>query len=278
MRSLVVVLLFVVSSIYAEIAVNAPAAWATVRSNPLIVQLVGDSASIGKNKKFTLVEVAEKREKVIATKRQKISGQSFAFDFAVAPKTVGGMSYYAIKWIGDDGEEVVVAPIGFAPAQNLSQSTPLEVVSTQIKDPEKFLQEKGTQIGASRVAFSWTPDKLVIVTQGEVLVTLDPGNLKSSFSAFSQRYVSTRESSQYDFYYNTRLVGKEGISYTAVEWKGDMQVTDGAVKVIEIPWHELGIKSFSGRKLGFSLLIKGNAFPAGAKKYNPATWGDLILK
>lgn len=276
MKAAVVFIVMCSVTLFAELSVNNPSPWVSLRSSQLDVQLVSDSSSIGKTYVFSLVANEKGKGRTISTITQKISDENVLVSFKPT-KALGGQNYYSVMWQDDSSDEVSLAPIGLSP-DSLFDSFTIGAESQTAPDRARLLSTVGVLVGTTRIAFYWNVSNLYIISDAKGFVGIDPGNLKGSFVSFSNRYVTIEDDSSVFFSQYLRQYSTGGVTYKHATWSGEMSASSDSITTVIIPWYELGIKPSSGRALGIILSNEESTLPAKGLKTVPATWGTLILK
>ncbi len=265
----------------ATVAFNSPVQWRSVRTNDVPVFFLADSTVAGSTMTLTLVE--NNNGRVIKRKRVTVAEGGNTDTIRVANPFTDGENYYSLKWsVGE--ESGVLAPFSVTPIDGGIDPNALAVSTAN----EETTFENATNTepvfssDETSVRMSWNPTSLVLVVKSDenVSISIDPANLKGGFLSYSDRSVDVDfESEETTFSYNTRSFSENGIVYEAQSWSGDLtsEVKED-VAIITIPWYDLGVKAFAGRQLGILINGESIAFPEGSSENSPATWGNILLK
>lgn len=278
--SLLIVFLFLMVSAI-NLTFTAPQLWESIRSDSLLVAFNVDSADLGNKISLSLNKHTNGKDYVVKSQVLTLKKTSESVTFKLPKQIVGGDDYYFIKWEDKSGSKTkqVLAPLGKAPLYDLVPTNSLKIENINVTNLDKLPFNK---VGDNSFALSWNPTELTVVVKGSGVtsLTLDPGNLKGSFLAFSQRTIKVDfDKNETNFYYTEKTLKGDRIKYSLKDWNGDITSKIGnGVATVTIPWYELGIKPFTGRVLGIYVKNGDAKYPANAIGKIPATWGNFILK
>jgi len=265
----------------ATVAFNSPVQWRSVRTSDVPVFFLADSTVAGSTMTLTLVENSDGR--VVEKKQLTVVEGGNSDTLTVANPLDDGKAFYSLKWsVGD--EEGVLAPLSVSPVEDGVDSLALAVptVNDEITLTNATSSEPLFSSDEASVRMSWNPSSLVIVVESQknVSLSIDPANLKGGFLSYSNRSITVDFSTETTtFSYSTRSLSDDGIAYETEQWNGDLssEISDN-VAVITIPWYDLGIKPFAGRQIGFLINGESVSYPENSSIYAPSTWGNILLK
>jgi len=148
----------------------------------------------------------------------------------------------------------------------------------------------GFGVGGAVFAAGWNASGLFLyftptgsVPSAEFALDLKFGS--NAFTAWADKFVIVGADSAYGARVSGRSVGgKEGLKFEESRW-GDGKTLvfteNGPGRLVALDWSELGVLPFEGRNIGFAVFAIGRgksaAYPAGALRSIPGTWGGLSL-
>jgi hypothetical protein len=250
--------------------INTPVSWGTLRSKDVTIQLLSDSAKVGKTLRLKVAKIGVGSKKTVINKKIKVENENSEINISL-PSNVVGKEFYKVS-IEESGVTLAtVVPVSLAPLAD-KPTAPIEALNEGGKE---------VTIGDSKIIFGWNSSSLSISGEGSgtVQVMLDPANSKQGFLTFSNRLVEMNfDEKVVSFKYFERKIVKGEIGYAIKEWNGAMSYDKSGTLTATIPWHSLGMKAFSGRILGLGLFSNDLSIPKNGNKYSSSTWGNLILK
>jgi len=268
----------------ASIAFNSPMQWGTFRSNNITTSFIVDSSLVGKQVQLTLTENANGAERSIASKSFPIKELNNEIVFPVSAAVSGGKNYLALKWKVAD-QEGFIAPFAISPVTAGIDPNAIKVGTLSGEPSASTIKSAGSAVikaGSAELNFGWNPGSLAMTVRGKGVATIsfDVDNSKSGFISFSDRTVTVdfdKKSVSYSF--ASRRAKENTVLYTSEIWSGDMKgsVVNGEA-TITLPWYDLGAKPFAGRQIGVVFANGESKYPVAAQEFNPATWGNFLLK
>jgi hypothetical protein len=290
----------------APVVVTSPASWSTLRSDSVSVSAQVDTAMLPKGSiDFKVVRRSGARSSVLFSKSVRAEDAAVdAFLGRVKGLPIGGGDYLSIEWSVPGSElKGVVEPIGVA-ALNGSVSSDNKwvpsvphVSAVRLKDglsgdgaAEALAALRGFSVGGANFAAGWNASGLFLyftptssVPAAEFALDLKFGS--NAFTAWADKFVAVGADSAYGIRASKRSVdGKDGLKFEESSW-GDAKsiafTAAGAGKLVALDWSELGVVPFDGRNIGFAVFAKGQgkgaAYPSGAARSIPGTWGGISL-
>lgn len=296
----------------APVVVTAPAAWSTLRSDSVVVSIQADTSRLpGGVVNFKVVKRSGAKSSTLFSKSVGVREASVdAFLGRAGGLPVGGREYLSIEW-SVPGSELsgVVEPVGVVrlngavSAENKWVPAAKRVEAVRLKDgvtaegaAEALAGSGGFVVGGAKFAAGWNGSGLFLyfpqagsVSAAEFAFDLKCGS--NAFVAWADRFVRVSADTAYGLHVSKRSVDKDGLAAEESRWgsAGSIALTkSGGARVVSVEWSELGIQPFDGRNIGFAVFVAGGggkgvpftpsaAYPSGAARLIPGTWGGLEL-
>jgi hypothetical protein len=245
----------------------------------------------GKDIRLSLLEGHPHFSRTIQEETLEIQSRGNIHSFLVPLDNQGGNSFFGVQWdITGEDLEGIIAPVS---KYTLNSSRVNDEINAAFFPEDEISSEKihaavdSADHGDSilDILFLADKDNLVIVSRAgsDVTIALDPANSKTGFPVFSNRFIrlTDEDDDKNTFYYLQRSFSQEEkeIEYTEEQWHGEMESSrEYDLRIITIPWHNLGIDFQPGRRIGFSVFGEYETFPARANKFIPGTWHNLRIE
>jgi len=286
------------------VMITSPSEWTTLRSDSVSVSVQVDTARLpGGTINFKVVRRSGSRSSVLFSKSVKADASSIdVFLGRVKGAPVGGTDYLSIEWSVSDasGLKGVVEPIGIAalsgslsPENKWVPANPY-LSAVRLKDglsgenaAEALAALRGSSVGGADFSAGWNASGLFLyfkptssVPAAEFAFDLKFG--ANAFTAWADRFLTVGADSAYGVRASKRSVDKDGMKTEESSWgdaKSVVFTESGAGRLVMLEWSELGVLPFDGRNIGFAVFAKGKnaAYPAGAARSIPGTWGGISL-
>jgi hypothetical protein len=218
---------------------------------------------------------------------------------------VGGADYLSVEWSVPevDGLKGVVEPIGIAPlngsvsdenkwvpAKPYLSAVRLKEGLSGSETAEALAALSGFSVGGAAFAAGWNASGLYFyftptssVPVAEFALDLKFG--ANAFTAWADKFVAVGADSAYGVRFSARSAdAKEGLKFEESRWGDEKTIVlteNGAGRLVTLDWSELGVQPFEGRNIGFAVFAKGRgnsaAYPSGAARSIPGTWGGISL-
>lgn len=281
-----------------SVSFHSPVPWITLRENKIIAKALIDTAEVKKKAvKLTLSKVVKGKKIHIAAKTVKSEDYSQEYELAaVKGEMIGGNDFLRIDWkvLGTD-KKGVIFPFGIAKIGEVTENDAVtcKKISSNLEAASLKTQLQDTDyVTAGSLMFCpvWNDTMFGLVCKNvkemaNVTFAIDGKNGKNAFLAFADRMVSYfPDNDSLNAFYYKRGIEKEAIKYDEKEWIQEIKKeTKEGIVVISIPWYDLGMLASDGRIFGFSAFAsisekESVAYPKQAKKENPGTWGNVVLK
>ncbi len=283
------------------ITFNGPMPWVTQRNDSITVRAQVDTGQI-KKKEFTVsIDLVNDRgrEESLAKKSFPINDYTVEFPVgALKQHLVGGRSFIKIDWsISETANKGSIAPIGIVALDNLPQAQLLTVLhAAEGVDPagiaSALKEDDFKTAGSANFAFAWNKGAFYVVVRkagnpaaGAVRFAFDGKNGKNAFLSFADRVVTydAEKDSLFGLHYSQQLSG-DTLKYSEKPWPNELTKTAVNDKiVIRVPWYDIGIVPFDGRRFGLGIVtfdaagVQMDALPKNADFYDPGTWCDVEL-
>ncbi len=287
------------------VVITSPTEWTTLRSDSVSVSAQVDTARLPKGSvDFKVVRRSGARSSVLFSKSVKPDGAVVdVFLGRVRGVPVGGGDFLSIEWNVPGTEyKGVVEPVGVAllsgtvSAENKWVPTSPHLSAVKLKDgisgegaAETLAGLSGFSVGGAVFAAGWNAFGLFLyftpsasVPEAEFALDLKYG--ANAFTAWADRFVAVGADSAYGIRASKRSVDKDGLKVDETSWgdaKSIVLTKAGAGRLVTLPWSELGVLPFDGRNMGFAVFARGKkqgaAYPVGATRLIPGTWGGLSL-
>jgi len=285
------------------VTVTSPTEWTTLRSDSVSVTVQIDTVRLpDANVNLKAVRRSGSRSSVLFSKSVRADAAAIdVFLGRVKGAPVGGAEYLSIEWsVPEAGLKGVVEPIGIA-ALNGSVSPENKWVpanphlsAVRLKDglsgegaAEALAALRGFSVGGADFSAGWNASGLFLyfkptssVPAAEFALDLKFG--ANAFTAWADRFVTVGADTAYGVRASQRSVDKDGMKVEESSW-GDARsivlTAADAGRTVMLDWSELGVLPFDGRNIGFAVFAKGKgaAYPAGASRSIPGTWGGISL-
>jgi len=289
----------------APVVVTSPSSWSTLRSDSVLVSAQVDTARLPKGSiDFKVVRRSGARSSVLFSKSVRAEDAAVdAFLGRVKGAPVGGGDFLSIEWsVPGSDLKGVVEPVGVAvlsgtvsPDNKWVPSVP-HVSAVRLKDglsgdgaADALAALRGFSVGGANFAAGWNASGLFLhftptssVPAAEFALDLKYG--ANAFTAWADKFVVVGADSAYGMRVSKRSVDKDGLKVEESSW-GDAKsialTETGAGRLVMLDWSELGVLPFDGRNIGFAVFAKGQgkgaAYPSGAARSIPGTWGGISL-
>jgi hypothetical protein len=288
------------------VIIAAPVEWSTLRSDSITVSLQVDTNALPNGTiDFKVLRRSGARSTALFSKSVKVDDAATdAYLGSVKGLPVGGGDFLRIEWKVPGTElKGALEPVGIAvlkgsvsaenkwvpsepyqPAVRLKDGIELESAS------EALGKLKGTSVGGAGFAAGWNASGLFLyftptasVSEAEFALDLKCG--ANAFPAWADRYVAISADSAYGLRVSTRTVDTTGaMKFEESRWgdsKSIASTKDSTGRSVMLRWDELGIQPFEDRNIGFAVFARGKgktaAYPAGANRSIPGTWGGISL-
>ena len=287
------------------VLITSPAEWSTLRSDSVSVSVQFDTARLPNGSvNFKVVKRSGARSSVLFSKSVKVNDAAVdVFLGRVSGVPIGGGDFLSLEWsVPGSDLKGVVEPIGVA-LLNGSVSTENKWVpaaphlsAVRLKDglsgegaAEALAGLRGFSVGGANFAAGWNASGLFLyftptssVPAAEFALDLKFGS--NAFTAWADRFVTVGADSAYGRRASTRSVEKDGLKVEESPWgdaKSIVLTNAGAGRLVMLEWSEMGVLPFDGRNIGFAVFAKGQgrgaAYPSGAARSIPGTWGGISL-
>ena len=279
------------------ITFNSPAPWITQRNDSIVVKAQLDTSKFSKKKIQLAVSKVENGKKVVVqTKIFKVKDITSDFALGLAKTDlIGGKNYLEIDWsIPQTAEKGLFAPIGIVKLSDSKSDVALHAVNAigevsaatidgLVKDA------KYTSLQNQQFTLVWNEKNLYVVVKKSAAkdwlrLAFDGKNGKNAFVAYSDKFVDYSGANDSLAAYDYERIYKDSISYNVKSWGNTItKFSNTNVTVICVPWSDLGLISFGGRMLGFSVYTVNAAndviaaLPATAQQFIPGTWSTFVL-
>ncbi|ERP31978.1 hypothetical protein [Chitinivibrio alkaliphilus] len=275
-----------------KLVFHSPEGWSTLRDDSLSIQFISDESVYESTVSLMLVERnLHGRERIVSRSNADISPSGNTVSMQTSLRNMGGEAYYYLRWaVPDHNLSGTVGPISKyrISSHALNEEIPVPLFEEGSLSDEA-VAEQYAQVAEeelpTNVYMAATPEELILAAHTEKTgtIALDPANAKTGFPLFSVRYISLDTAAEMPFYYIDRRSSADTtsveISYRSREWFGDMNSTErDSLRIIRIPWNNLGVKFQKNRRLGFAYLAEQGAIPENADSYIPATWSNIKLE
>jgi hypothetical protein len=276
-----------------SLSLNAPAAWATLRTDSIIAKAQVDTASLKKKLiKYTVTSVVNGVSKIVGKKEVKVSDvSSDAFLVKLNIPVLGGTDYLKIEWAADS-QKGEILPFGVADLNKLPKITPVQ--AKQVDDAvtlkgvaEGVKDEQFNSCGTNKFALVWNSKALFYVIKktadtSTLLFGLDGKNAKNAFVSYPDRFIGCKKDSVWGTHFS-RALENITLKYSTQKW--DNEITKEVVGdkiVIKMPWYDTGIVPFDQRAIGFAAFVIEkekviSSNPEKVQEFIPGTWGNLVL-
>jgi hypothetical protein len=283
------------------ITFNGPTPWVTQRNDSITVRAQVDTGQIKKKEFSVSVDLVNDRGREESLTKKSFPIKDYTVEFpigALKQRLVGGRSFIKIDWsISGTTNKGSIAPIGIVALDNLPQSEALTVThAAEGVDPAGIAAAPKAgdykTSGSANFAFAWNKSAFYVVLQkaqtpasGAIRFAFDGKNGKNAFLSFADRVIiyEPEKDSLFGLHYSQQLAG-DTVKYAEKAWPNELTKTVVNDKiVIRVPWYDLGIVPFDGRRFGLGIVtfdVKGvrkDALPKDADFYNPGTWGNVLL-
>lgn len=274
---------------------HSPTAWKTQREREIVAKTLLDTAKIASKKiTFSAIRVQDGKSKTVASRTCKVEGYSHEQSLVTLKEPViGGRDFLRIEWrVPGSEDKGVLEPFGIVV---LDEAAVEKVACRNLSKPlttasgVELVADEPTALGDMQFCAAWTDKELSLVVRGgangeSITFCFDGKNGKNAFLSYADRFVTYAPAgdSLQALHYE-RSVSDTGIVYKKGTWIHEItRQKDGDVAVITVPWHDLGMQPFDGRRFGFCVFVqdtvgKEAAFPSGAQREIPGTWGDMLL-
>jgi hypothetical protein len=289
----------------APVVVTSPAEWSTLRSDSVSVSVQVDTAKLPKGGiDFKVVRRSGARSSVLFTKSVKAEDAVVdVFLGRVKGERVGGGEFLSIEWSVPGSElKGVVEPVGIAvlggtvspdnkwvPGGQYLSAVRLKDGLSGDEAADALAALRGFSALGTEFAAGWNASGLFLyfkptssVPEAEFALDLKCGS--SAFTAWADRFVAVSADSAYGAHTSKRSVDKDGLKVEESPWGGVKFIVSakaGDGRLVVLDWVELGVLPFDGRNIGFAVFAKGKkqggAYPAGAARSIPGTWGGISL-
>ncbi len=283
-----------------DVVINSPAAWLTQRDGTILVKAQFDTARIAKKSvKFTSYTVDNGKKSLVASKT--VLAKTFSQDIklgSVKGSMLGGTQYVTVEWaLTDTAIKGSVFPVGVLAIEKVASKDSLKIGKVAngadcAAAAAAIGKKPFTKVGTYEIGSVWNDQsvffacKKVAGSKDLVTLAIDGKNAKNAFLAYSDRLLvyGAEKDSLSAVCYKRAMVG-DTLRYTKTSWEltGKSSVVNG-VFVVEVPWADLGmVKSFVGRRFGFSVMVSDNtgksiaAYPSIAKQEIPGSWTNALL-
>jgi hypothetical protein len=283
------------------ITFNGPMPWVTQRNDSITVRAQIDTAQI-KNKDFSLsVDLINDRgqKKSLVTKSFPIKDYTVEFPVgSLKENLVGGRSFIKIDWsITGTTNKGSISPLGIVALDKLPPAEEYPIVhAAEGADPAAVASSLSDAdfkaAGSDKFGLAWNKSALYVIllknehaAPGTIRFAVDGKNGKNAFLSFSDRVVvyNGEKDSLFGLHYSQQLTG-DTIKYSEKPWPNELTKTASNDRVvIRVPWYDIGIVPFDGRKFGLGIVtfdasgIQQDALPKKAEFYNPGTWSTFQL-
>jgi len=285
------------------VVITSPVEWSTLRSDSVYVSLQVDTASLPKGAiDFKVVKRSGARSSVLLSRSVKVDDAAVdLFLGRVNGAPIGGGDFLSIEWsVPGSALKGVVEPIGVAllkgsvSAENKWVPAVPPLSAVRLKDglsgndaAEALAALQGFSAGGANFAAGWNASGLFLyftptssVPAAEFALDLKYG--ANAFTAWADRFVTVGADSAYGIRASKRSVEKDGLKVEESPWgdaKSIVLTNTGAGRMVMLEWSEMGVLPFDGRNIGFAVFVKGKgaAYPAGAARSIPGTWGGISL-
>jgi len=287
------------------VVITSPADWSTLRTDSVSVSVQVDTASLPKGViDFKVVKRSGARSSVLFSKSVKVDDAAVdVFLGRVNGVPIGGGDFLSIEWsVPGSSLKGVVEPIGVALLKGSASAdnkwVPAEphLSAVRLKDglsgdgaAEALAALRGFSLGGANFAAGWNASGLFLyftptgsVPAAEFALDLKFGS--NAFTAWADRFVTVGADSAYGRRASTRSVEKDGLKVEESPWgdaKSIVLTNAGAGRLVMLEWSEMGVLPFDGRNIGFAVFAKGQgrgaAYPSGAARSIPGTWGGISL-
>ena len=291
------------ASAYSQIFIfNDPTAWITQRTTDVIVKAQLDTAQISQKKVTLALSVMKNgKKRPVGSKTFTVNDVSQEFRLgAVTDDIMGGFDYYRIDWsipgAKDKGDCWPVGVINLPKmpaivaynAKKAGAELDAKAMAASLADADYLT------VGTASFSVVWNQKNVVFAvkkttgtdTAASVSFVFDGKNGKNAFASYPDRLIrcyAARDSISTMHF--ERLVKADTLMYREKEWKTDItKMVDGEKILITIPWHDLAVIPFGGRRVGFAAFaevksgtVKAGALPKTAVCEIPGTWGDLVF-
>lgn len=288
----------------ASVAIAVPSAWATLRSDSVLVSMQVDTALLsGKSVNFKVVRRSGARSSTLFSKSVKVDESTVdAFLGRVSGLPIGGRDFLSVEWSAGTEYKGVVEPIGVVKlggavsADNKWVPSTPRIAVPKLNDGIDVGQAAETawaggdfSVGGAKLKAGWNASGLFLwftptASVPAVEFALDMKCGSNAFAAWADRFVSVSADSAYGTHVSARSVDKDGLTLEESPWGNARTIAltkSGAARLVVLEWSELGIQPSDGRGIGFAAFAKGKggaaAYPAGASRLIPGTWGGIDL-
>jgi len=298
-----------VTSVFAQddapVVITAPTEWSTLRSDSVLVSAQVDTARLPSNSiDFKVVRRSGSKSSVLFSKSVKAEdGALDVFLGSVRGLPVGGGDFLSLEWSVPGSElKGVVEPIGVAVLNGSVSSDNKWVPAVQypsavkLKDgisgegaAEALAALSGFSVGGAVFAAGWNSSGLFLyftpnsaVPEAEFALDMKCGS--SAFAAWADKFVVVGADSAYGLRSSKRSVDKDGLKFEESPWGSEKSIVftkAGAGRLVMLDWVDLGVLPFDGRNIGFAVFARGKkqgpAYPTGATRSIPGTWGGIRI-
>jgi hypothetical protein len=296
------ILLISISTHAQTVSFNNPSEWSTLRESQIVVKTLIDTTKVNKKGvKLTLCRIENGKKTILKTGLFKVNDYAQDFNIgSISSSVVGGNNYLRIEWESPSTKETGrLAPFGYAAIDSTTMIPILLTAKRVFESIDATLASKQLVandfviMGSHKIAAIWSDKEIGLVfkkTEGSldpVVCGFDGKNGKNAFLAYSDRFIGWNplHDSLFTYHYKREL-RDTAITYSESGWANSIKLSSAdSIVCISIPLYDLGVISFDNRKIGFAVFSFDSqnkivsSLPANsAKKFIPATWGDLLLK